>query len=175
MKKNPDLHEEQENQQQDWLDEISEYINRALIGIFMFIFQKIPQLCWHGISATFSTVWNALNIGFRRLLNLLNRLVIELPRQVFLWFQESANLIMRLGWNSLKLGLLLGILFGPLITSLILQKLQVFSLAWFGLAFAGCMWGLFNLRGLQIRHGLERLISRLRLLRKPISVEVIPD
>lgn len=149
--------DKEQNNYRDWLDECSEYIERALAGIFFFIFKKVPQWLWHALSKTFI------------------RIFVEVPIKLIEWFKQSANFILRLMWAVLMLFTLVGVVFGPPISALLLHKFQLIGLAWFVLAFAGGTWGLASLRRQQIRSAFSMLLIKLRFWQTPTSPEGIQD
>lgn len=147
-----DSDQDQEQKQHiDWLDEFNDYIERALAGIFFFLFKKIPQWFWHVLSTAFA--W----------------LFVEIPSKLFQWFKQSANFILRLGWTLLMLLSWVVISFGPLTASFFLHKFQTGAVIWLILAVTGSVWGLMSLRRQQIRSAIGRLASKLRFWQNPIS------
>ncbi|MBD2104293.1 hypothetical protein [Leptolyngbya sp. FACHB-261] len=156
----------------DELDWLSDYLDRAIRGIFIFIFQKLPT--WVGntltsvVTYTFDFLWRLVRGVTYFLKQALVWLFWTLPKKVLDWLFDSANYLLRLGRTALQVLILATVPFGPLLLSLKVGQFVWASSAWCLLATIGAVWGLIYLNRSRWKIGQTtgRLVNKLKFWRR---------
>jgi hypothetical protein len=162
----------------DDLDWLSDRLDRAIRGIFVLTFQKLPKWIGNALTSVFSTIFNFIWKVIQEATYFLQKAFIwlfwTLPRQVIGWFVESANYLLRLGGVFVKVLTLLTVVFGPLLISLNTGLFLVGAIIWCLIAIVGAIWGLIYLNRSKWKIGqtIGRLANKLKFWQQGSVPEV---
>lgn len=164
---NTNQHKEPE-QHIDGLDVLSDYLDRAIRGIFIFALQNLPQHLWQAFSFLIKLVWKGIKQIFHFLKEFFLRLFWILPKKIFEWFVSAADFLLRLISVRLKLLILVGIVFDPLIVTLNINQFIDVAILWCIFSVGASLWGLIHLRSgrWRIRQAISRVVTMLKFWRK---------
>jgi hypothetical protein len=166
------------NNDLDWL---SDRLDRAIKGIFVLTFQKLPKWIGNALTSLFSNIFNFLWKVIQEVTHFFQKAVIwlfwTLPKRVIRWFVESANYLLRLGIVFVKGLTLLAVVFGPLLLSLNTGLFVVGAIIWCLLAIVGAVWGLIYLNRSKWKIGqtIGRLANKLKFWQQGSAPEVAEE
>lgn len=165
----------------DDLDWLSDRLDRAIRGIFVLTFQKLPKWIGNTLTSVFSNIFNFLWKVIQEAKHFLQKALIwlfwTLPRRVIRWFVESANYLLRLGGVFVKILTLFAVVFGPLLISLNTGLFLVGAIVWCLLAIVGAVWGLIYLNRSKWKIGqkIGRLANKLKFWQQGSVPEVAEE
>ncbi len=165
----------------DYLDWLSDRLDRAIRGIFVLTFQKLPKWIGNALTSVFSNVFNFLWKVIQEAAHFLQKAFVwlfwTLPRRVIRWFIESANYLLRLGGVFVKILTLLAVVCGPLLVSLNTGLFLVGAISWFLLAIVGAAWGFLYLNRSKWKIGqkIGRLANKLKFWQQGSVPEVAEE